>query len=296
MHPLTVTWPPLIPTDRGRANMTAWLKAGFANHTHYPNQRLSKILAKIAFENLLHPFQPFTIGQKNLAPKVALMHNIKLIFYGEHEAERGSPVSATDTSKRDLGSFSADLGKDLDIYMGGVCIPDLLREFKFEPVDFFEYLPADRDKILKGGVEFHYLGYFEEWHPQDVFYRVLKCSDFMPNDLRTEGSYSKYSSIDDKMDWLHYYCRYIKFGQGRATSDSSHEIREGVITREEGKLLVERFDGEFPKLYLNEILDYMDIKIEKFIDIVDSFRPNHLWANKNGEWVLRHPIWQEKGW
>jgi hypothetical protein len=31
------------------------------------------------------------------------------------------------------------------------------------------------------------------------------------------GSYSKYSSIDDKIDDFHYYTTFIKFGIGRAT-------------------------------------------------------------------------------
>ena len=45
-----------------------------------------KYLTKHAILNLLHPFQTFIIGQKNIAPKVAAEHNIKLIFYGESES------------------------------------------------------------------------------------------------------------------------------------------------------------------------------------------------------------------
>ena len=53
--------------------------------------------------------------------------------------------------------------------------------------------------------------------------------------------------IDDKIDDLHHYTRYIKFGIGRASTDSSQEIRNNHISREEAELLVRRFDGEFPK-------------------------------------------------
>ena len=35
-----------------------------------------------------------------------------------------------------------------------------------------------------------------------------------PNPERTEGTYSKYASLDDKMDGFHYYMRYIKLGWG----------------------------------------------------------------------------------
>ena len=49
---------------------------------------------------------------------------------------------------------------------------------------------------------------------------------------RNEGTYSKYASIDDKMDGFHYYLRYIKFGLGRCMEDTAHEIRDGHLTRE----------------------------------------------------------------
>ena len=61
-----------------------------------------------------------------------------------------------------------------------------------------------------------YLGYFLKWDPRNVFI-MLQNSGFKSNTERTEGSYSKYSSIDDKIDPFHYYTTYIKFGIGRAT-------------------------------------------------------------------------------
>ena len=36
------------------------------------------------------------LGQKSLAPKMAVLHNIPLVFYGENEAEYGNPRSDTD--------------------------------------------------------------------------------------------------------------------------------------------------------------------------------------------------------
>ena len=83
-------------------------------------------------------------------------------------------------------------------------------------------------------------------------------------------AYSKYNSIDDKIDDLHYYTRYIKFGIGRATSDSAQEIRNNHISREEAKLLVKRFDGEFPKRYFKEIMNYLEIDENNFLKLVTN--------------------------
>ncbi len=292
MNPLLVTWPPILYTNIGRRNFRAWLESGFANYTYFPNQKVHKLLTRLAFINLLHPFQPFTIGQKNLAPKLSIMLDIPLVMYGEHEAEYGSDIKSTQSSKRDINSFAGEINLD-KIYLGGEAVKDLMNQFKFKENDFEAYLPADIEKVHEKGVEFHYLGYFVKWHPQDIYYYSVLESNFKPNDFRTEGSYSKYSSLDDKIDWLHYYARYVKFGQGRATNDSAQEVRNGDITRDEGIRLVKRFDGEEPKIYLDDCLDYMGLSIEEYNDIVDSFRPKHLWRKRFGKWELKNPIWRK---
>jgi N-acetyl sugar amidotransferase len=292
MNPLLVTWPPMLLTEMGSINFQAWLNMGFANITLFPNQKLHRYLTKQAFLNLLHPFQPFTIGQKIVAPKIALKHDIKLIFYGEHEAEYGSS-SGINSSKRNIDSFSSDIDAE-DLFLGGERVGDLIEDKKFKLSDFEPYIPPKKESIIEAKLEFHYLGYFIKWHPQEVYYYAVEHSDFQPNFKRTEGSYSRYSSIDDKMDWLHYYCRFIKFGMGRATNDSAQEIRNGDITRQEAINLVQRFDGEYPDEYLKECLEYMGITKKLFDTTVDSFRSDHLWHKKEDEWILRNPIWEQK--
>ena len=107
---------------------------------------------------------------------------------------------------------------------------------------------------------------------------------------REVGEVSKYASLDDKMDGLHYYLMFIKFGIGRATSDAAHEIRDGLITRQDGINLVEKYDSEFPIKYFEETLDYLGINEKEFNEVIDSFRQKHIWKKTNGEWKLRHTV------
>jgi hypothetical protein len=130
---------------------------------------------------------------------------------------------------------------------------------------------------------------------------------FQASPERTPGTYSKYNSIDDKIDDFHYYTTYIKFGIGRATYDASQEIRNDEITREEGVALVRKFDGEFPDRFADEIFRYLSISEKEFPvaskmfeqqnmtrdyfdDLVDTFRSPHLWNCENGSWSLRHTV------
>tara|TARA_Y100000031_G_scaffold28456_1_gene30820 strand:- start:1513 stop:2727 length:1215 start_codon:yes stop_codon:yes gene_type:complete len=292
MHPLTITWPPIIYTEVGLRNFRNWInEGGFDNISFNYNGKIHALLTKLAIENLLHPFQPFILGQKNLAPKIACKYGISLIFYGENEAEYGNPIADNLTSLRDKSFYTKSHMSEM--YLGGVSIEELINKYKFTMNDISTYLPADSDEIGSTNIEVQYLGYYLKWTPQEAYYYSVEHTGFQANPARTEGTYSKYNSLDDRIDGFHYYTTYIKFGLGRATYDASQEIRNKHITREEGVALVQRFDGEFPEKYFNEIMDHIGMEPERFHELCDEFRSPHLWKIENGEWKLRHTVWCE---
>lgn len=292
MHPLTITWPPNMYTDIGTHNFHAWLNSGFPNYSYFPNQQVHRKLTQLAFKELVHPFQPFILGQKNIAPKLSVLLDIPLVFYGENEAEYGNALENNDKPTRDPKYYAAEYQLE-DIYLAGHSAKDIMERFDFRLSDLDAYLPANPYDLERTKTEIHYLGYYIKWHPQEVYYYSVEHTGFSPNFRRTEGSFSKYSSLDDKIDWLHWYTYHTKFGIGRATFDAAQEIRNGDITRDEGIALIKRFDGEYPALYLNDILHYLQIEKDEFDHIIDQARPEHLWHKVAGQWVLKHPIWQD---
>jgi hypothetical protein len=183
------------------------------------------------------------------------------------------------------------VGNPEEMILGGKPIKSILAETKFELNDFAPYIPPSADFLESKGVEVHYLGYYLRWDPQECYYYAVENTGFQANTERTEGTYSKYSSIDDRIDMFHYYTTLAKFGIGRATYDAAQEIRNGKITREEGVALVKRYDQEFPKKYFHEFLEYIGISEEKFHETVDKFRSPHLWEKAGGEWRLKHAVW-----
>jgi N-acetyl sugar amidotransferase len=309
MHPLTVTWAPHVHTEWGWKNFEAWIHAGFDNFLCTPNGRVHRLVTRLAVENLFHPFQPFIFGQKSLAPKMALLHKIPLVFYGENEAEYGNPIADTQSAKRDWSYFtSTDKSK---IYLGGTSIADLQEQFGVDAHELQPYLPANPEEIEREKVEVHYLGYYLKWHPQSCYYYAVEHGGFQASPERTPGTYSKYNSIDDRIDDFHYYTTFIKFGIGRATYDAAQEIRSGDITREEGVALARRFDGEFPDRFAEEIFRYLSIPAKEypqastmfeqplidrayFDNLADSFRSPHLWRYDHGSWKLRHAVWDDE--
>jgi N-acetyl sugar amidotransferase len=305
MNPLTVTWAPHIYTDWGWKNFQSWIHAGHDNYLMTPNGRVHRLLTRLSTELLFHPFQAFMFGQKSLAPKMSILHNIPLVFYGENEAEYGNPIADTDSSKRDWSYFSSE--DQSKIFLGGVSINDLKQQFGLTQNDLQPYLPANPNQIREKNVDVHYLGYYLKWHPQSCYYYSVEHGGFQASPERTAGTYSKYNSIDDRIDDLHYFTTGIKFGIGRASYDAAQEIRSNDIDRDEGIALIKRFDHEFPERFVEELFQYLSISEKEFpqasemfeksiLDrkyfqlLTDQFRSPHLWYFENNKWKLRLQI------
>lgn len=306
MHPLTVTWAPHLYTDWGWTNHQAWVHAGFDNYLCSPNGRVHRLLTRLAVENLFHPFQPFILGQKFMAPKLAAIFGIPLVFYGENEAEYGNPIADTDKAERDFSYFATSDAEQ--VFFGGTSKADLIGKYGLCENDLEPYMPIDPARLKEKQIQVHYLGYYLKWHPQGAYYYAVENGGFQASPERTPGTYSKYNSIDDKIDDLHYWTTNVKFGIGRATYDAAQEIRSGEITREEGVALVRRFDGEWPARFEKELMEYLSINpqehpvafkrfaepamtVASFQTLADRFRSPHLWMKVDGQWKLRRTVW-----
>lgn len=289
MNPLTVTWAPHIYTEIGWKNFTNWMHVGGLDNILYtPNGKLHRLLTRLSFLNLLHPFQPFIIGQRIIGPAMAARFGVQLVMYGENQAEYGNDINDNQRPTMDQAFYATS--EILEMKFGGVSMKKIMADYGFNLCDFAPYIPPAREVLEAAKIEVHYLGYYLRWDPQECYYYAVEHTGFQANPERTEGTYSKYSSIDDRIDPFHYYTTLVKFGLGRASYDAAQEVRNGKITREEAVNLVQMFDQEFPNKFFQEFLEYIDIDKQNFEMTVDRFRSPHLWHKVNGEWKLRYVV------
>lgn len=289
MNPLTVTWAPHQYTDIGWKNFKSWIdQGGFDNILFHPNGKVHKKLAKLAFQNLGHPFQPFIIGQKLTGPRASILYDIPLIFYGENQAEYGNKIEDNYKPTMDLSFFSTE--NFLDSTISGIPVHKIINDYDIPVNDLTMYRPLDQEKIDSVGSEVHYLSYYTKWDPQEMYYYAAENTGFRPNPVRTQGTYSRYAGIDDVIEWLHFYMIFIKFGIGRATYDAAQEIRNQKITREEGISLVQKYDHEFPDQFLNDFLDYFEMNSEEFFNTIDKFRNPEIWKKDGDNWELKTQV------
>jgi N-acetyl sugar amidotransferase len=286
MNPLTVTWAPLSPTEIGRRNLDAFIRSGFDNILGTPNGMTTRKLTRLAFQEIGDPFQPFIYGQTNFPMHISVKHKIPLIMYGENgEVEYGGDMKNALRPTREITDHDKH-------YFSGLP-PEFWTEHGISATDLKPFMAPPFESIKNNGTEIHFLGYYKFWDPQENFYYCREHTGFQPNSEHSEGTYSKYASLDDRIDGFHYYLAYIKFGIGRTTSDAAHEIRDNKITREEGVALVKRYDGEFPQKYYHEFLDYCGITNEEFHAVIDAWRSDHIWRKVGNGWELKFPVWQE---
>jgi N-acetyl sugar amidotransferase len=305
MNPLTVTWAPHIYTDWGWKNFQAWMHAGFDNYLFTPNGRVHRLLTRLALEQMFHPFQPFIMGQMYFPPRIAAQLGIPLVFYGENPTEYGNAATGDSKATKDTAFFSS--AEREEMFLAGTSIAELRSSFGLSDHDLLPYLPPAPETIAAANLNVQYLGYYIPWHPQECYYYAVEHGGFQAAPERTAGTYSKYSSIDDKIDDLHYFTTFVKFGIGRATYDSSQEIRNGELEREEGVGLVRRFDGEYSERFEKDNFEFLSLPPTQFpiaskmfeqpvIDrryferLTDQFRSPHIWKFEGNQWKLRKTV------
>lgn len=283
MNPLTVTWAPHIYTDIGWQNFQGLIHSGIPNLLGTPDGRVHRRLTRDCLIELGEPFQPFIYGQVSFPIQIAVGYDVPLIMDGENgEVEYGGD----DSSSEDGFSVEEEIK-----YWFSNCPVERWLEEGYSREDLNYYYPPAVERIHDVGIRRQFFSYYKNWLPQSNYYYAAEHTNFKANpDGRSEGTYSKYASLDDKVDGFHFYLMFMKFGIGRATSDAAHEVREGLITRDEAVALVRRYDGEFPEKHSREFLTYCGLSDEEFWQICDSWRADHVWKREGDDWQLRAQV------
>lgn len=285
MDVILARWHPLIITQEGMKNWDSVIEYGFDGITGQPGKQFQRKLARVGLEFYGDPFLPFIYGQLSWPFHVANEFGADIVFFGENgEALYGGDISANDKKCWDKKDWER-------VYQKGAGLSglvDILLGIGAVGMDYVTNASI-MYSMPRTNAEFHWMSYYFPWHPQQNYYDAATECGFEPKNERSVGTYSRYASLDDKMDGLHYFFGWLKFGIGRCTSDAAHEIRDGELTREEGLGLVSKYDGEFPWEHYEECLSYLGMTHEKMSLAFDRF-------NLSGvDWRAKHRDAVDKG-
>ncbi|MBS1468063.1 MAG: N-acetyl sugar amidotransferase, partial [Subdoligranulum sp.] len=140
-----------------------------------------------------------------------------------------------------------------------------------------------------------YMSYFVPWNSYKN-YQIAKEHGF--HDLTHEWDRThhaeNFDQIDSRAYLVHSWLKYPKFGHAAATDYTARYIRYGMMTREEAIPIIKARDGKLDPLCVRDFCDFCGYTESEFWKIMDKFYNRDLFEkNDCGEWVLKHPIWEE---
>lgn len=289
LNPLLVCYGQLLWTDVGRRNFNRVCEAGFDIHYWRTNQEVSRKLARRFFIERGHPKNHYDAAVNAVPLITAVQFGIPLVIYAEHgESAYGGHVLSEDHRRR------RDLAEVLENQVG-----DDARNWAVDGIsegDLYPYIYPSVDEIA--GTEAVYWSWYMGW---DVFQNARYCQDKLGFEFaqhgkeitplgKSDGSFEGFDSIDDMIDDLDFYMMHVKFGFGRAARMASRMIQSGHMTRDLGLAMVNQFDGEFPKTYLQSVLDYLCLTEDETREIINKHRNHEIWKRSQlTSWALRYP-------
>jgi N-acetyl sugar amidotransferase len=284
LNPLLVTFSPLMPNDLAVHNREELINLGFDHLMVRPNQKVSRRLSRRFFIERGDPKIHWNAGVNSVPVQVAVKYNIPLIFYAEHgESEYGGrTLSEEHTKIRDFTEvLEHQIGDDPYNWM----------DEEIEEHDLAPYVYPDLGEVEKVGIKALYFAYFFRWSMLENWNFIKDKFAFRtePNG-RTDGTFTDFDSLDDKIDNLYYHMQFIKFGFGRSVRDACRMIQNGQMTRDEGLDLAHKYDDEFPSTFHNEHLEHLDLTELKFTETIDKHRDPEIWEQVGNQWVLRHKL------
>ncbi len=269
INPLCVTASTCDESEIGRDNIENIKKLGVDHIQISPNPVIRTKLNKIGLTELGDISWPEHVGIFTIPVRIAVKFKIPLIIWGENsQNEYGGPAASKENKvldRRWLEEFGGLLG---------LRVSDLIGKDGIEKHHLINYTYPSDQEIIDVGVTGLFLGYFLPW---DGLSNALisQSYGFKTYEKAVEGSMVNYENLDNFQVGIHDYFKFLKFGFSRATDIASLHIRRGRITRKEAMKIVRLNDGQFPHTYLGKklesILEPLNISLEEFIEICDSF-------------------------
>jgi len=265
-------------TELGKDNIENLKNQGFDVLSIRPNPKIMKKLIKRDFYTYLNPIKITEYALWSSSYIIAEKFEIPLIIQGENPGLT-------------LGISHSGLGKDQNALKADQT-PTLSSGWK-------EYLEIDgvtendlylfhynRDTLEKMNIRAIWLQYFlKDWSSNGnaefskKFGFKGRSNDFKPEDI---GSYVPYVSLDSDLQQVNQLLKCIKFGFGQCVDQACYDIRDKKISRNEAIELVRKYDGKCAERYIQKFCEYIQIDVEEFWRVANSFR-GKMWIKDDTE-------------
>ncbi|MBD1173867.1 N-acetyl sugar amidotransferase [Pelagibacterales bacterium SAG-MED01] len=196
--------------------------------------------------------------------QIAVKFNIPLIIWGESQAEYNGyyDFDEKNMEEKDEESFNRYINLGINAEdMYGFIKDGVISERDLAP---FKY-PKLRD-LKRIGYKSLCYGTFINWDPAKQTEIIMKELDWKKDEVEGLPPEFWMEKIECRVNGIRDWLKYVKRGFGRTAQSVAREIRLGKMTKEEGKILVDKYHAKKPKS-LEYFLKIMDITEKEFMEI-----------------------------
>lgn len=284
MKPLAVTFNHNWYSETGWYNLVNGLETFNIDHIMFtPNRDLVNRLSKKSLHEIGDTCWHCHSGCGAFPLHIATKFNIPLLVYGEPPNEGYGLGSYLETVKYNRHFFTEVSAKKT---------PDQMVCNYISEKDIYPFLLPSAEECEKVGVQGIHLGNYVFWDDERQTEFVRDTYGWRETEI--EQTYKRYKSAECIMPGMHDFTCYLKRGFGRASYHATIDVRNGLLTREEGLDLARRIDPVRPEA-LDYFLEITGMSEEEFYRVMKKKRmdplknadiPIHVKKSKNSEKIL----------
>jgi len=277
-----------IKTEIGVYNLSRIPKMGVNLAVYRPDEVFHRQLVRLGFEDFGDPDLLSHTLLHAYPLHVAMNFHIPLVLLGENSAfEYGgsSEISAQNSMTRKwFKQYAANSGYDAQFISQKYHLP-------MDRLTFYDY----PNNFEQSDTRTIFMSYYFFWDSEKHF-KIAQKHGFKCLDQPSEGTFRNYVGIDEKINRIHQYLKVIKFGYGRCTDHACEDIRNNRLTRSEAKKIIKQFDlMDLSDYYVNDFIDFIDIKKDQFFSIIEKYRNSNVWRkNQFGKWYIPEHLEENK--
>ena len=121
----------------------------------------------------------------------------------------------------------------------------------------------------------------------NAMYSTANGLEIRQDTVENTGDLYGITALDEEWVTLNQMIKYYKFGFGRVSDYVNEDIRTGRITREQGVILVEKYDDACSDDYIASFCDYIGITVGQFWEQVHSSLNRDLFRIGDGGRIVR---------
>ncbi|MBK7563241.1 MAG: N-acetyl sugar amidotransferase, partial [Propionivibrio sp.] len=260
-----LSYPPEQVTERGVDNISNLIELGFDVVISAPAPGTWKLLMREAFLRFTNWAKSTELALFSSVPQLAIRYGIPLILWGENPGLQLGDMKTlgrTGYDGNNLRFMNTLAGGGLDWMLDAGVAPSELLAYRYPSPEAFE----------ANGLQIVYLGWFlGDWSlVNNALYSCTNGLEKREDTVANTGDLHGVTSLDEDWVTLNQMIKYYKFGFGRVTDYVNEEIRLGRMSREQGIVLVEKYDDACGDGYIEDFCRYIEISVPEFWEKVHA--------------------------